>query len=156
MKIVLLLCGIFALFSTCTFAADTDAAATAAAKEQITQRSAAYAAAWAKQDTKALAAFYTDEADLVIANGESFRTRSGIEQCMQEWFGGILKDTTFAETIEKVRLIRKDVAIVDSDLQIKGSGNDDSAGHFHLVSVLSKQDGQWMRETTRAIKYAQE
>lgn len=156
MKTVLLFCGILVSLSTYSFAADTDAAATAAAKEQITQRSAAYAAAWAKQDAKALAAFYSEEADLVIASGESFRTRTGLEQAMQEWFGGILKDTTFAETIEKVRLIRKDVAIVDSDVQIKGLNGDDAAGHFHLVSVLAKQDGQWFRETTRAIKYAQE
>ncbi len=159
MKKFFILCGIVASLCTFTFAADTQpdiAAATAAAKEQITKRSTEYAAAWAKQDAKAVAALYAEDADLVIANGQSFQGRAGIEQAMQEWFGGILKDTTFAETIEKVRLVKKDVAIVDSELQIKGSGGDEAAGHFHLVTILSKHDGHWLSETTRAVRYAQE
>ena len=159
MKTVLFLCGIIASLSAMTFAAEseTDAAATSAAKDQITQRSTAYAAAWAKQDAKAVAAFYSDDADLVIHNGQTFQGRASIEQAMQEWFTGILKDTTFSETIEKVRLVKKDVAIVDSELQIKGAGGgDDAAGRFHMVTVLTKHDGQWFRDTARALKYSQE
>ena len=150
MKIATLLC---ILFTSLAFAADPDP--TAVAKAQITERATAYAAAWEKHDAKAIAVFYTEEADLVISSGESFSGRGAIEQSMQQWFDGILKDTTFAETIEKVRLIRPDLALVDSDIQIKSPGNDDPAGHFHLVTLLSKHDGKWLSETTRAVKYQQ-
>jgi uncharacterized protein (TIGR02246 family) len=153
MKAALFLCGILASLAL-PLAADTDA--TAAAREQITKRSTDYAAAWAKHDAKAIAAFYAEEADLVIASGETFTGRDGVERAMGEWFESVLKDTTVTERIEKVRLVGKDVAIVDSDLQIKGAANDDAAGHFHVLTILSKHDGKWLSETTRAIKYAQE
>src|SRR5258707_2019025 len=110
MKAALVLCGILASLTNLTLAADTDPNASAAAKEQITKRSTEYAAAWAKHDAKAIAEFYVEDAELVIANGESFTGRAGIEQSMREWFDGILKDTTFAERIEKIRLIGNDVA----------------------------------------------
>src|SRR5438270_8580856 len=100
MKAALILSALLASF-TLTLAADTDA--TAAAKEQITKRSADYAGAWAKHDPKAIAAFYTQDADLVIASGETFISRDGIEHAMAEWFDSVIKDTTIEERIEKVR-----------------------------------------------------
>ena len=56
--------------------------------------------------------------------------------------------------IEKVRLIKPDVALVDSEVTLK-RGNDDGL-KFHIVSVLVKHGDTWLTETTRTVKYSQE
>ena len=146
----LLACALVALVTPASFAAD-DAAA---AEQQITARSKEFVAAWDKHDAKAFAEFYTDNAELVTAKGDTFAGKSGIEQAIGDAFQGDLKDTTLTESIEKVRLIKPDVAIVDSEVTIK-RGNDDGL-KFHIVSVLVKRDGKWLTETTRTVKYSQE
>src|SRR5437016_9242113 len=109
----LVTCAAVICFSAFAFGADSDV------EQQITSRSKAFTAAWDKHDAKAIAEFYAEGAEMVIAKGETFSTRDGIEQALSDGFNGDLKDTTLTESIEKVRLIKPDVAIVDSEVQIK-------------------------------------
>jgi uncharacterized protein (TIGR02246 family) len=146
-----LTCALLVCAAPMAFAAD-DAAAV---EQQIKARSKEFVAAWDKHDAKAFAEFYADDADLVTAKGDTFTGKSGIEQLLTDAFQGDLKDTTLTESVEKVRLIKPDVAIVDSEVQIKRGGNDEGV-KFHVVSVLVKHDGKWLTQTTRSIKYSQE
>ena len=61
----LVTCALLACFSALALAADSDANN---AEQQITARSKAFSAAWAKGDSRALGEFYAENAELVIAN----------------------------------------------------------------------------------------
>lgn len=112
-----------------------------------------FSAAWAKHDAKAVAAFYTPKAEIVTESGQALVGRDVIEQTLSDGFQNDLKDSTLVINIEKTRLIKPDVAIVDAEVQIKHG--DAEANKLHLVSVLVKEDGKWVTETSRAIAYRQ-
>jgi len=139
------------------FARAASEAETKEAEQQITVRVKQYADAWAKQEGKAIADLYTEDGEIITVTGLTFTGRPGIEQGLGDAFNDVIKDTTLVEKIEKVRLIKADVALVDSDVQIKPAGGGDADGErFHVVSVLVKRDGKWLTETTRCVKYRDE
>jgi len=107
--------------------------------------------AWSRHDAKAVAAFYTEKGEIVTESGQTFSGREGIEQILSEGFDNTLKDSTLTVTVQKIRLIKPDVALVDSDLQIKQADSDPSM--LHLFTLLVNQDGKWMVETSRAVAY---
>lgn len=108
-------------------------------------------AAWAKHDAKAVAALYANDAEIVTESGQTLSGRDGIEQALTDGFANTLQNSTLTESIEKVRLIKPDVAIVDAEAEIKTGEGDPNK--VHLISVIVKQDGKWLIETTRAIAY---
>lgn len=119
----------------------------------IKQRAREFDATWATHDPKAIAAYYTTDGNIVTPDGNDFVGRDGIEQCLTDGFNGNLKDSKLTTTVEKVRLIKPDVAIVDSGAEMKTP--DGEPQKLHLVSVLVKKDGKWLNATTRAIVYQQ-
>jgi uncharacterized protein (TIGR02246 family) len=132
-------------------------AETKEAEQQITARAKDYADAWAKHEGKAVADFYTDDGEIITVAGLTFTGRQGIEQGLGDAFNDVIKDTALVERIEKVRLIKPDVALVDSEVQIKPMGGGDTDGEkFHVVSLVVKKDGKWLTETTRCVKYRDE
>ena|SRR5579864_1545724 len=147
-----LICAMVSLLSVPVLAAESN---NATAEQEIKDHSKQFADAWAKHDPKALADFYTAEGDLTTGAGRTFSGRAEIEQCLRDAFDGGLKDTTFSETIEKVRLIKPDVAIVDSQAEITGGENAESH-KFHIIRVLVKNDGKWLTETSRAVVYREQ
>ena len=110
-------------------------------------------AAWDKHDAKAVAELYTTEGEIITETGQTLSGRDGIEQALTQAFSDSLKDCTLKETIEKVRLIKPDVAIVDAEAQLKNG--DTEVNKVHVVSVVVKHEGKWLIETTRAIAYRQ-
>jgi uncharacterized protein (TIGR02246 family) len=132
--------------------ADSDAAK---AEQEIRARAQEFMAAWQKHDAALIAAFYTEDGDIVTGNGRVFSGREGIEQTLRDAFDDSLKDSTFSSTVEKVKLVKPDVAIVDYDAQLKG-GNADEPRKFHMVSVLVKQGNKWLTQTSRSIVYAEQ
>jgi uncharacterized protein (TIGR02246 family) len=123
-------------------------------EQEIRARSAEFAAAWQKHDAALIAAFYTVDGDIVTGNGRVLSGRDGIEQTLRDAFDDSLKESTFKSTVEKVKLIKPDIAIVDYNAELKG-GNADEPRKFHMVSVLVKQGDKWLTQTSRAIVYAE-
>ena len=142
---------IIVLILACAPAFAEEPAAASGAETAIKEHFKDFDQAWDKHDAKAVAAFYTEKAEIVTESGQTFSGRDGIEQCLSNGFDNSLKDSTLTITVQKVRLIKPDVALVDSDLQIKEGDADSNS--LHLVSILVKQDGKWMTETSRAISY---
>jgi len=142
---------IVVLVLACAPAFAEEPAAASVAESAIKEHFKDFDQTWAKHDAKAVAAFYTEKADIVTEAGQTFSGRDGIEQALSNGFDNSLKDSTLTITVQKVRLIKPDVALVDSDVQIKQGDAD--ANLLHLVSILVKQDGKWMTETSRAIAY---
>ena len=131
------------------------AADDAKAEQEIKDRAAEFMAAWQKHDGGLIAAFYTRDGEMVTGNGRAYSGRDEIEETLKGAFDGNLKESAFSWTVEKVKLVKPDVAIVDYDAQLKRSASDEEPLKFHIVSVLVKQDGKWLTQTSRGIVYAQ-
>ena len=131
-------------------AADTDAAA---AEKEIKARADEFSAAWKKHDAALVAGFYAKDGQLVTAQGQSYDGREKIEEVLKDAFDGALKDTTFKWNVEKVKLVKPDVAVVDYDAEIKGADANADGMKFHVVSVMVKVGGKWVSQTTRGIVY---
>ena len=88
-------------------------------------------------DAKAVAAFYTPKAEIVTESGQALVGRDVIEQTLTDGFENDLKDSTLVVNVEKTRLIKPDVAIVDAEVQIK-HGDADAfnlwAGQAHQLT----------------------
>lgn len=130
-----------------------DAPAPSSAEKTIKDRSKDFDAAWNKHDAEAVAAYYAVNGEIVTETGDPLAGRDGIQQALTDAFNGGLKDSTLTSTIGTVRLIKPDVAIVDSDIELKTG--DAEARKLHVVSVIVNKDGKWLNETTRAIAYRQ-
>lgn len=130
-----------------------DSPAPASLEQAIKDRAKEFDATWAKHDAHAIAAYYATDGEIVTADGNTLSGRDGIEQGLTDGFNGQLKDCTLTTTVGKVRLITPDVALVDSDAQLKTGDGDPQ--NLHLVSILVKKDGKWLTATTRVITYKQ-
>jgi uncharacterized protein (TIGR02246 family) len=107
--------------------------------------------AWTKADAKAVAATYAADADIVRPGQDPVQGRAAIEAFYVRQFAGPLKDTKKSMTIERVRLVSGELAIVDSRYTID---RESPALHVRGVSVavLVKRNGQWEAVASRSYR----
>lgn len=144
-------CLILACITVPALAADSPAPSNA--EQAIRNRTKDFDAAWNRHDAQAVAAYYAPNGDLVTESGDALTGRDGIQQALTDAFNGDLKNSTLSSTVSSIRLIKPDVAIVDTEVDLKAGDGDPRK--LHVVSVLVNQDGKWLTETTRAIQYHQ-
>jgi uncharacterized protein (TIGR02246 family) len=130
-----------------------DSPAPTSPEQALKDRAKEFDAAWNKHDAEAVAAHFTTNGDIITESGETLAGRDGIQQALTDGFNGPLKDSTLTSTIGTVRLIKPDVAIIDSEVELKTG--DAEPRKFHVVNVVVNKDGKWLTETTRAIVYRQ-
>lgn len=100
--------------------------------------------AWNAGDGKAFAAPFAEDADYVVVNGMYVKGRAAIDIGHQQIFDTFYKGSTNMLTIEDVRFIRPDVAIVHVQAHLKlhaGEGMQESTARS--TSVLTKDNGKW-------------
>jgi uncharacterized protein (TIGR02246 family) len=136
------------------------AAEGAAADDQAIRKVAdAFAAAWNRHDPKAMAALFTPDGDVVTPYGQFLKGRPAVEaQFMREQVSWA-KDVTLTTTIDGLRLIKPDVALVDGTVSAAGARELDGKittlrGRFTNVMVL--RDGQWQFLARRVLLVAPE
>src|SRR5579859_3734323 len=112
-----LLCGSLVLVLSFVPAMAADSAADTAEKE-IRARAQEFSAAWKKHDAALVAAFYAPDGELVTGEGKTYSGRDAFEEVLRGACDGGLKDSTFAWTVEKVKLVKPDVAIVDYEAEL--------------------------------------
>lgn len=144
-------CLILACIAVPALAADSPAPANF--EQAIKDRSKDFDAAWNKHDAQAVASYYATTGDLVTESGDALSGRDAIQQALTDAFNGDLKNSTLTSTVASIRLIKPEVAIVDSDVELKTGEGDPRK--LHVVSVLVNEDGKWLTATTRAIQYHQ-
>jgi len=127
-----------------SFAADTDDAA-------VRAHFTAFTEAWIQGDAKAVAAGYAEDADLVRPGEPKITGRAGIEAFYARVFAGALKGVDKKMTVDHVRFVTPDVAVVDSSytlaresppLRARGSS----------VTVMAKRDGAWVTVLSRSYR----
>ncbi|MFI5397029.1 MAG: YybH family protein [Candidatus Binatia bacterium] len=81
---------------------------------------ASYDASWNKADLKAMGALWAEDADHVEPDGRMITGRAALEQDLAKRFATDLRGTRSAQTVEAVRLIKPDVAVVDAAYEVTG------------------------------------
>jgi uncharacterized protein (TIGR02246 family) len=107
--------------------------------------------AWNRGDAKAYGARYLADGTFTNANGSFYLGRDEFDRRHEEIFRGLLRGTTVAMTIRKLRFVRPDVAIVDVVTELSGSRvrpqgvqvGPDGVLRSCLLMVLLKEGGTW-------------
>jgi len=133
-------------------------AASAGQKEEddaIHKRHDEWTAAWNKHDPKLMASFWVADGDLINPFGRHAQGRAAIEKLFADEQMGPMAGTTYAGTIENIRYIGKNVAIVDVAGEITGMKGPDSAAappfKHHVTWIAEKKAGKWMADGARAF-----
>jgi uncharacterized protein (TIGR02246 family) len=114
-----------------------------------------WAAAWNKHDPKLMAAFFVADGDLINPFGRHAKGTAEIEKLFTDEHTGAMAGTTYAGTIESIRYIGKNVAIVDVAGEISGMKGPDGAAappfKHHVTWIAEKKANKWMADGARAF-----
>jgi uncharacterized protein (TIGR02246 family) len=116
---------------------------------------ASFVAAWNAHDAKKIAANFAADADLINPFGRVAKGRDGIEELFADEHGGPMAKSSYAGTIESIRFVGTDVAIIDVNGEVTGIvGADGSTAppfKHHVTWVAAKKDGKWQAICARAF-----
>jgi uncharacterized protein (TIGR02246 family) len=113
----------------------------------LLKRAEAFVATFNKGDAKALAAFFTPDADVVDPEGRHIQGRKAIEESYVQFFSQA-KGAKLQIRITSVRVAKPDLAFEDGFTEVfPGQGGPPSAARYSVVYV--KQDGQWYLASVR-------
>ena len=99
------------------------------------KRAQEFIAAFEKGDAKAVAAFWTENADYVDQTGREFKGRSAIEKMYEKFFAG-KKGMKLNIIVSSARMVGSDVAIEDGITEVTPAGGGlPSAARFSAVLV---------------------
>jgi uncharacterized protein (TIGR02246 family) len=121
----------------------------------IHKRHDEWMAAWNKHDPKLMASFWVESGDLIDPFGKRAQGPQAIEKLFEgEHTGnGVMVGTTYAGTIENIRYIGRNVAIVDVAAEVSGLKGADGAAmpllKHHVTWVAEKKGGKWMAVAAR-------
>ena len=128
-------------------AAPAPSAADQAALQQLLDD---FSAAWGRHDAKALLAGYDADADFTNPLGRTVRGRADIEAgyASDHSATGLFRSSTIKQTIDHVRLVKPDLAVVHGSWEITGAVGPDGAPlpmpfKGRLMLVTEKKAGQW-------------
>jgi uncharacterized protein (TIGR02246 family) len=107
--------------------------------------------AWNRGDARAYAARCLADATFTDVNGTFHESRAAFSRRQEEIFRGALKGTRITLTQGKVRFIRPDVAVIDTECGLFGYAGEppgvaagaDGALHTRLLLVMVKESGSW-------------
>jgi len=129
------------------FHLDAQMAGNRAGEDAIRRLSADFAAAWAKDDAKAMAALWAPDGDLINPWLRVAKGRVEIEKLFQDEHSAAMKGTTYGIKFDGVRFLGPDTAIAEWDSTISGmKGPDGSAMPplpHHVTMVLQQKEGKW-------------
>jgi len=127
------------------------------AEAQVRARSQEFAAAWNRYDTKAMAALWAEDGDLINPFGRVAKGRAEVEKLLTDEHSTFMKGTTFTISRSAVRLLKPDVAFADWDVDISGMHSPDGTAmpteKYHVNDVLVKKSGQWWFVAGRPVAY---
>lgn len=112
---------------------------------------ASFAEAWARGDAHAVAEGHAEDADILRPNQPVIVGRAAIEAFYAQMFAGPLKGVAKKTTVDRVRLLGRDVAVVDSSYTLD---RDEPPLHAKgtSVSILIKRDGHWLTAASRSYR----
>ncbi len=119
------------------------------AKEEaaIQKTAEEFVQAFNKGDAKALAAFFTEDGDMIDQDGHQVKGRKAIEKVYTKLFAETKRSKLYIK-ITSLRVVRPDLALEDGLTEVvPGDGGPPSAARYTVVHV--KEDGEWRLESVR-------
>lgn len=105
-----------------------------------------YVEAYNRGDAKAVANFWSENADWISSSGERFQGRESIEREMEDMFAE--NKGLKIEVIEPtVRLVAPDAAVEEGTVRVTRPG--EPASDSTYIAVHAKKNGQWKLESVR-------
>lgn len=101
------------IFHSATFAGSPDAFDGSDVPGAVRAVVDAYGHAWNTHDAASVAAFFSEDADMVMGNGPRVNGRTAIQDWWGHYFGAIDEQRTGTFAVESIRLIAPDVALVN-------------------------------------------
>ena len=102
-----------------------------------------FAENWNKDDAKAMAAMFADDADLINPVGRVAKGKAEIEKLYQEEHSGPFKGTHFASTCKDgVRIVKPDVAIVTCSFEVSGGALPTTMKGIYTATMV-KTKNRW-------------
>ena len=117
-------------------------AAASAEEKPIRELVDAFAKAYSTPDLKALAAFFTDEANVVDSAGETTRGKSAIVEMYASAFEENPR-LKLEPKVEEIRFLTPDVARVEGQTRLS-TETGDASEFTRFSSLLLKRDGKWL------------
>jgi uncharacterized protein (TIGR02246 family) len=119
---------------------------------------AARETAWNAGDTVAYAQLLTEDADIVSATGRPARGRDALLKLFAEQHANVFAGVRTRTAVTHVRLLSKDVALVDVSYELDGSApGARDGGPVHalrrgmMAMVVRKDAGRWRIAAIRSI-----
>jgi len=96
---------------------------------------------WNKGDGKAFAAPFAADADYVVVNGMRIKGRDEIAAGHQRIFDTVYKNSHNTATVQSIRFLRDDVAVVHVEWHLKIDAARE--GKAMCSMIMTKEKGQW-------------
>src|ERR1700752_1050108 len=126
------------LFAVSASAQNNNAADESAMSEAVKQLETG----WNTKSGAVFAKPFAEDADYVVINGNYIKGRAVIESQHQRIFDTIFKDTTLKLTVQQIRFLRPDVAVVHVKGN-RGSSNSDLIQDAMLTLFMTKEKQGW-------------
>lgn len=139
------------------FAGATPGVATAqgaADSAALQERVEAYQSAWNTHDPAAVAAFFSEDADMAFGNSPAIRGREAIKASWRTYFEGQEPERGLTLEVNSVRFVTDDVAVINVATTTGGQdsqGQELRARRFRGTCVLRRQSGQWLIAAMRSL-----
>ena len=87
---------------------------------------------------------FAEDADYVVINGMKIKGRTAINKGHQGIFDTVYKNSSLSYTIEQLRFLRPDVAVihVQAELQVT-QGDTTETGNARITLVMTKNNDKW-------------
>jgi uncharacterized protein (TIGR02246 family) len=142
-KIITLVTALAIVLAACALAATagaTDSSDEAAIRDNVRQMETG----WNRKSGALFARPFAEDADYVVINGMHIRGREAIDKGHQQIFDTIYKETTLSLSVEKVRYLRPDVAVVHARARATTPHPEGArAREARLTLVMSKEKDGW-------------
>ena len=121
----------------------------------IQKRHDEWSAAWNKHDPKLMASFFFPDGDLINPFGKHCHGTAEIEKLFTDEQSGPMAGTTYSGTIEHIRYLGKDIAIIDVASEITGMKAPDGSAappfKHHVTWIAENKGGKWLAHGARAF-----
>lgn len=119
--------------------------------ERIRKTEAAYDQAWQQGDIEGILVCFTSDAVLISPRGDVAIGKEEIHTLLSNFLGSEAKSTKHISRITRISFVTDDVAVVDGEAFIEGSGIlSASDKHHSFTDILVRTENVWLISQIRA------
>ncbi len=115
-----------------------------------------FTADWHISDAHALSMYFLPDGDFINPDGALMRGRPQIEQFYAQAFGMGYAGSTATATVDQLRFLKADLALIDGEFGITGAITKDHqqlpAERGRYTAILKKQAGHWWIISNREME----